>query len=140
MDDWQIAQEAAIAAQKAAHAELANGAVPVPAAPDGPLAGYTRAQTLDYLAQLIVCLRDMAFLPNASGPGLTILPGTERVPLDEVTAGNDPNNLGDSYPAKIAQLTEAGDYTDDEIAEAVERLEANLEAGVTLDPATAEHV
>ena len=132
MDDWQIAQEAAIEAQKAAHAELANGAVPVPAAADGPLAEYTRAQTLDYLAQLIVVLEDGFHLPNASGPGLTILPGTERVPLDEDDA--------EDYTETIATLTEAGGYTKREIAEAVARLRANLDAGVTLDPATAEHV
>jgi hypothetical protein len=132
MDDWQIAQEAAIAAQKAAHAELANGAVPVPAAPDGPLADYTRAQTLDYLAQLIVVLEDGLHLPNASGPGLTILPGTPRNELTEDDA--------EDYTETIATLTEAGGYTKREIAEAVARLRANLEAGVTLDPATAEHV
>ena len=40
MDDWQIAQEAAIAAQKAAHAELANGAVPVPT----PYSATTRSE------------------------------------------------------------------------------------------------
>ena len=132
MDDWQIAQEAAIEAQKAAHAELANGAVPVPAAPDGPLAGYTRAQTLDYLAQLIVVLEDGFHLPNASGPGLTILPGTPRNELTEDDA--------EDYTETIATLSEVGGYTKREIAEAVARLRANLEAGVTLDPATAEHV
>ena len=142
MDDWQIAQEAAIAAQKAAHAALANGTVPVPAAADGPLAEYTRAQTLDYLAQLIVVKEDGLHLPNASGPGLTILPGTPRNPL----TGDD----AEDYAETIATLSEAvedpatgewvGGYTKREIAEAVARLRANLEAGVTLDPATAEHV
>jgi hypothetical protein len=136
MTDMMAVQAAAIEAQKAAHKALKNGAEPVPADVDGPLSMYTRAQTLDYLAQLTVCLRDGAFLPNASGPGLTILPGTERVPLDAVAAGDG----DDSYLAKIALLTEAGAFAKAEIAEAVERLEANLEAGVTLDPATAEHV
>jgi hypothetical protein len=132
MDDWQIAQEAAIAAQKAAHAALANGTVPVPAAADGPLAEYTRAQTLDSLAQLIVVLEDGFHLPNASGPGLTILPGTPRNELTEDDA--------EDYTETIATLSEVGGYTKREIAEAVARLRANLEAGVTLDPATAEHV
>ena len=126
------AQELAIAAQKAAHAALANGSDPVPAAEDGPLARYTRAQTLDYIAQLLNCLEANAHLPNASGPGLTILPGTPRNPLTADDAKD--------YRELVANLTEAGGYTKAEIAEASERLAVNLEAGVTLDPATAENV
>jgi hypothetical protein len=124
-------QKAAIAAQKAAHAALANGTDGVPAAEDGPLSAYNRAQTLDYLAQLIVVLRDDAHLPNATGPGLTILPGTPRNPL----TGDD----RDDYIDLIDKLTTAGAYTQAEIKEAVDRLDANLALGVTLDPATAEN-
>ena len=126
------AQDLAIAAQKAAHAALKNGSEPVPAAEDGPLADYTRAQTLDYIAQLLNVLEAGVHLPNASGPGLTILPGTPRNPLTADDAKD--------YVELIATLTEAGAYTKAEVAEAVERLEANLAAGVTLDPATAESV
>lgn len=129
---WQDIQNAAIAAQKTAHATLKNGNDSVPAAADGPLARYTRAQTLDYLAQLKNVLEADAHLPNASGPGLTILPGTPRNPL----AGDDRKD----YVALVETLTAAGGYTKAEIAEASERLAANLVAGVTLDPATAENV
>jgi hypothetical protein len=131
------AQIDAIARQKAAHAAVVNGTEPVPAAEDGPLAQYNRAQSLDYLAQLLVCLRDGASLPNATGPGLTILPGTPREPLDEKSL--DPNDP-ESIPSAIARVSAAGKYTTEEIADAIERLDENLASGVTLDPATAENV
>ena len=125
-------QKAAIAAQKAAHAAVKDGTSVVPAAQDGPLSVYTRAQTLDYIAQLTVCVRDGAHLPNAGAVGLLIDPGTPRNPLTEDDA--------EGYVGLIAALTASGSYTEDEIAEAVERLDANLELGVSLDPATAENV
>lgn len=124
-------QAIAIAAQKAAHAALANGSDIVRAAPDGDLRFYTRAQTLDYIVQLLNCIEAGAALPVASGEGLTILPGTERVPLN-AQALKDLSLL-------VAELIAAGEYTEDEIAEAAARLAANLAAGVSLDPATAEH-
>jgi hypothetical protein len=133
MDNWLDVQKAAIAAQKAAHAALANGGDIVPAAESGPLALYTRAQTLDYLAQLLVVLEDDAHLPNATGPGLTILPGTPRNPLD-------PDDRTKFYEPLVETLKVDGKYTEDEVAEAVTRLRANLDASVTLDPATAENV
>jgi hypothetical protein len=125
-------QATAIAAQKAAHAALVNGSEPVPADKEGPLARYTRAQTLDYIVQLLNCLAADAYLPNATGEGLRILPGTERYPLD-AQARKD-------YPWLVEDLTVAGKYTVDELAEAATRLADNLAAGVTLDPATAESV
>jgi hypothetical protein len=125
-------QKVAIAAQKAAHAAVKNGNSVVPAAEDGPLSIYTRAQTLDYIAQLTVCARDGAHLPNVGAVGLLIDPGTPRFELTK-------DDL-DSYVELIAKLTVDGDYTKAEIAEAVERLDANIAAGVSLDPATAENV
>jgi hypothetical protein len=124
-------QATAIAVQKAAHTALTNGSDIVRAAPEGNLRFYTRAQTLDYVAQLLNCIAADAALPDASGVGFTILPGTERVPLDAQARKN--------LPALVADLIAAGKYTDDEIAEAAARLEANLKVGVSLDPATAEN-
>lgn len=50
-----------------------------------PVRFYTREQQITYMAQIAEVLRTGTFLPNASGPGLTILPGTPRQavnPLD----------------------------------------------------------
>ena len=55
---------------------------------------YTPAMEL---AQKIECLRTGTFLPNASGPGLSILPGTPRYAMDAL-AIND-------YKADVDRLT-----------------------------------
>ena len=110
------AQLIAVRAQMAAHKAFRGGD------------HVAEAQALDEVAQFALCLRDGAFLPNATGEGLTILPGTERLPLDPETVKD--------YVEKVKAST----FTPFELGEAMARLDANLAAGVTLDPKTAESV
>jgi hypothetical protein len=127
-DAWKAGQDAAIAAQKAAHAALANGTEGVTGAPNG----YNRAQTLDLIAIDQNVLASGTFLPNSDGPGLTFTSASPRNPV--------PQKELERLAAEIADLTAAGGYTADEIAEADARLAGNLANGISLQPSTAESV
>lgn len=122
---WAAIQDAAIAAQAAAQRLVGGGSTFVPG--QGP-AGYDRGQALDYVAQLRDVLSSGTYLPNATGPGLTVLPGTPRYAA--------PASTLDAYRSLVAQLTSQWGFTQGEIASAATRLAGNIAAGVSLDPAT----
>jgi hypothetical protein len=114
----------AIVAQAAAQALAGGGANPLIAGPDG----YGRGAALDYVAQLQNVIANNSYLPNASGPGLTILPGTPR--------NEAPQSTIDDYTRVVEQLTARWGFTPAETSSAGQRLSANLAAGISLDPGT----
>jgi hypothetical protein len=116
--------DGAIAAQARAQALAGGGANPFVQGP----AGYGRGAALDYAAQLQNVIANGAYLPNASGPGLTVLPGTPRYAAPQSTV--------DDYTRLVSQLTAQWGFSPDELAAAGQRLTANLDAGISLDPGT----
>lgn len=116
--------DAAILAQALAQAIAGGGANPMIAGP----AGYGRGAALDYVAQMQNVIANQSYLPNATGPGLTVLPGTPRNPAPQSTI--------DDYTRLSNDLTAKWSFTPDEISAAGQRLTANLESGISLDPGT----
>lgn len=120
--------DAAILAQAVAQALAGGAANPMIAGP----AGYGRGAALDYVAQMQNVIANQSYLPNASGPGLTVLPGTPRNPAPQSTI--------DDYTLLTADLTAKWGFTPDEISAAGQRLTANLASGISLDPGTSAAV
>jgi hypothetical protein len=120
--------DAAIVVQANAQAQAGGGANPAVVGPPG----YGRGAALDYVAQLQNVITNQSYLPNATGPGLTTLPGTPRNPA--------PKSTIDDYTRLVAELTAKWNFTPAELAEAGQRLTANLASGVSLDPGTSAAV
>lgn len=104
------------------------GAMPA----NDPVRFYTRDQQLTYMAQIAEVLRTGTFLPNASGPGLSILPGTPRQPASAQDLA--------IYRALYAQTIADWGFTEEEIAAELAKVQESYASGWALTPGPTDPV
>lgn len=106
-----------------------NSAMAAQAQAQAAAGGGARGYNLDWAAQLRNVIANGSFLPNATGPGLSILPGTPR-------GIASPADI-DRWQGILSELVSQYGFSPAELSAADARLAANLAAGVSLDPGSA---
>ena len=91
-----------------------------------PVRFYTRDQQITYMAQIAEVLRTGTYLPNASGAGLNILPGTPRYPASSQDL--------QAYQAVLNQTMADWGISSSELSAEQAKVRSSYESGVAYTP------